>query len=148
MTCVFCEVAAGRKGEEVLFEDGQVVVFLDRYRQPSAGGHLLVIPRRHVEAFWDLPEELELPLIRATRMAARAVVDVLPCTGVRVWISSGRSAGQEIPHLHVHVLPCRSTMDRLMAVFPGVFPKRPYADRALARMAEPIRTRIHALAQP
>ena len=144
MDCVFCQVAAHQKQEEILYEDDLVMAFLDRFRQPSIGGHILVIPRQHHEHLWDLPENLCGPLMRVARMASKAVRDVLLCTGVRLWIANGHSAGQEIPHLHIHVLPCRSALDRVMYLFPSLTGKRRLSDPALAEMAGPIRTRIQS----
>jgi histidine triad (HIT) family protein len=145
MNCIFCQIASRRKQEEILYEDDLVVAFLDRFRQPSVGGHILVIPREHVENIWSLPEELCGPLMRVARIASKAVRDTVPCTGVRLWIANGRSAGQEIMHLHVHVFPCRSAWDRITCHFPSLAGKHRLTDQELSEMANPIRARIQEL---
>lgn len=101
MSCVFCQIASRQKQEEILYEDDLVVAFLDRFRQPSVGGHILVIPREHFENIWTMPKELCAPLMEVAQIASKSVRDTVPCTGIRLWIASGRSAGQEILHLHV-----------------------------------------------
>lgn len=71
-----------------------------------------------------------------------ATKEILPCTGIRLWIANGASAGQEIFHLHVHVFPCKSVIDRIKYVFPSLTGKQTMTDADLAEMANPIRLKI------
>jgi len=144
--CPFCEIVAGRRKAEIVYQDAETVVFLDQYRQPAVGGHLLIIPRQHHQDIWSLPDSLCGPLMKMTKLVATAARDVLPCTGVRVWIANGRSGGQEVFHLHIHVFPARSRWDQYKLVLKKVLlGDRPAPDAELAEMAEPIRLRLQEL---
>ncbi|MYK42136.1 MAG: HIT domain-containing protein [Gemmatimonadetes bacterium] len=140
--CIFCQIVAKKKPEEILYEDDRVICFLDRFRQSSVGGHALVIPREHYENIWSLPNDLCAPLMQVTHLIAKASKEAIPCSGIRLWIANGKSAGQEIFHLHVHVFPCTSVMDRIKYVFPSLTGKQAVADSDLSTMAEPIRQKI------
>ena len=119
--CIFCQIASKKKPEEILYEDDRVLCFLDRFRQSSVGGHALVIPRAHYENIWSLPSDLCAPLMQVAHLTAKASKEVIPCSGIRLWIANGKSAGQEIFHLHVHVFPCKSVMDRIKYLNPTGF---------------------------
>ena len=106
------------------------------------GGYALVVPRDHHENIWTLPNGLCAPLMQVAHLVSRASKEILPCTGIRLWIANGKSAGQEIFHLHVHVFPCKSVIDRIKYVFPSLTGKRTIPDADLADMANPIRLKI------
>ena len=80
--------------------------------------------------------------MQVTHLIAKASKEVIPCSGIRLWIANGKSAGQEIFHLHIHVFPCKSVMDRIKYVFPSLTGKEAIADSDLSIMAEPIRQKI------
>ena len=140
--CIFCQIIAKKKSEEILYEDDRVICFLDRFRQSSVGGHALVVPREHHENIWNFPNDLCAPLMQVAHLVSRASKEILPCTGIRLWIANGESAGQEIFHLHVHVFPCKSVIDRIKYVFPSLTGKQALSDAELSVMAEPIRLKI------
>ena len=101
--CIFCRVAKGEIPAERLFEDEFVVAFRDIH--PVAPMHVLVIPKQHVTAAWDLDQShgfmLARMFIAANDVAAKAGVDQ---SGYRLVVNSGRDAGQSVDHLHMHVL--------------------------------------------
>ena len=70
--CIFCQIVAKKKPEEILYEDDRVICFLDRFRQSSVGGHALVIPREHYENIWSLPNDLCAPLMQVAHLIAKA----------------------------------------------------------------------------
>jgi len=142
-TCVFCRVVTRQHKEEILYEDQDVLVFLDRFKQPSMGGHILVIPREHYENIWTMPETFCAPLMEMTQIVAQAVKAVYPDAGAKIWISNGRQAGQEIDHLHVHIYPSRSFLDWVKYVNP-LFRRR-FGDDQLAQMARPLRVKLNEL---
>ncbi len=102
MSCVFCAIAAGDLPARRVHEDEHAVAFLDL--APMHRGHTLVVPRRHVDSLLDgTPALAEIgPCLDAT---ARLLVDRLDADGLNVLSSAGAVAGQEVPHLHVHLLP-------------------------------------------
>ncbi len=103
MDCIFCKIVSGEIPTEKIYEDDEVVAFRDIH--PKAPTHVLLIPRRHIEKLSDLqPEDAELAgrlLLAVKKVAAVAGVDQ---NGFRVIVNNGRFAGQEVFHLHFHIL--------------------------------------------
>lgn len=102
-SCVFCRIIAGELPSNRLFEDDSVIAFLDI--APIVKGHALVVPRTHVELFTEVPADVLRPLMEGTQRVARAMVRGLAADGVNVFVANGASAGQVVPHVHVHVIP-------------------------------------------
>lgn len=101
--CIFCKIAAGEIEAEMVHEEEEVVAFQDiNGRAPT---HVLVIPRRHVpnlEAIAGLPDKVAKRLFEvSSEVAARLGVEE---SGYAVRINNGADAGQEVLHLHLHVL--------------------------------------------
>jgi histidine triad (HIT) family protein len=102
--CVFCGIVAGRVPSSQLYSDDDVVAFLDI--RPLTTGHLLVVPRKHASGLDALDERTGARLFAAAQRLARAVRGSgLPCDGVNLFLADGAAAGQEVFHLHLHVLP-------------------------------------------
>lgn len=139
MDCIFCQIVAKQKNEAIVYEDAQVMAFMDRFRQPSCEGHVLVIPKTHYETFWDLSDDLCNPLMHVGQCMTRAVKNAFLCSGVRLWMANGHSAGQEVAHLHLHIFPCHSVWDRVKYLFPSLTGKRKFNDCELEEMAAKIR---------
>lgn len=113
--CVFCRIVADRSKAAIVHEDGATLAFMDP-RQANEG-HLLVIPKRHVETVWDLDEETAAELFRVVPRIARALRDSLNLSGLSIWQSNGKAGGQEVPHVHIHLMP-RHVGDGLLRVYP------------------------------
>jgi histidine triad (HIT) family protein len=101
--CIFCKIASGSFGTRFVAESENVVAFDDI--SPVAPTHVLVVPRRHVESVRDLAHEdydlwSEMLSLVQDAVAAKGVVE----TGFRVITNAGPDSGQEVPHLHLHVL--------------------------------------------
>lgn len=116
--CVFCRIVTGDEPAHVVLDDGVAVGFLDA--RPLFPGHVLVVPRGHVETLPDLPADEVGPFFERTRQVARAVVDVLGAQGSFVAVNN--TVSQSVPHLHVHVVP-RTRGDGLRGFF---WPRRAY----------------------
>jgi histidine triad (HIT) family protein len=100
--CIFCRIAAGEIPSEFVAQNDDYVAFSDLH--PLAPVHLLVVPRRHVRSLNELGELGEeanelLPFIVSTARRA-GIAD----SGYRVVSNTGRDAGQEIDHLHWHII--------------------------------------------
>jgi len=100
--CIFCRIAAGEIPADVVAADERFVAFRDLH--PLAEVHLLVVPRRHVASLNELDGLGDdagklLPFIAATA-AASGVAD----SGYRVVSNTGHDAGQEVMHLHWHII--------------------------------------------
>ena len=98
--CLFCRIVAGKLPATVVYEDDDVMAINDVF--PRAPFHVLVVPRKHVERLSDLEDEpLGGRLLQAVRKVARqgGVGD-----NFRLVVNNGDSAGQNVLHLHLHVL--------------------------------------------
>lgn len=104
--CVFCEIVAGRAPASFVHRDAEWVAFLDI--QPVAAGHLLVVPVQHAASLDELAEETAARMLAAGRGLGRALRrSGVPCEGVLFLLADGEAAGQEVPHVHLHVIPRR-----------------------------------------
>ena len=101
--CIFCKIAAGDIPCSKVYEDDSVIAFLDI--APLSDGHTLVIPKCHFERFDQCPPELLADISACTGKIASAVVSGLGCDGYNVLCNNGTAAGQEVNHVHFHVIP-------------------------------------------
>ena len=97
--CVFCKIIAGEFNTEFVFENEYAVVFKDI--NPKAKIHLLVVPRVHVESLNELDDE---QLLGKLMMTVKETTKKLGIKSYRTVINTGKEAGQEVFHLHIHVL--------------------------------------------
>jgi histidine triad (HIT) family protein len=100
--CLFCKIVDGKIPSSRVFEDDQVIVFKDIY--PKAPVHLLVVPRLHIESLNELAPEHDGLMAHMLRLLPRLARDQALETGFRTIINTGRGGGQEIFHLHIHLL--------------------------------------------
>jgi histidine triad (HIT) family protein len=135
--CPFCEIAAERLPAQVVFADAHALGFLDA--RPLFPGHVLVVPRAHVETLLEVPADEVGPLFRAVQRVARAVQVALQADGT--FVALNNKVSQSVPHLHVHVVP-RRHKDGLRGFF---WPRHRYAsdDEAVA-IAARIRAEVDA----
>ena len=102
--CTFCEVVAGRLPSSELYADDLVLAFMDI--RPINTGHLLVVPRSHAPELAYLPEATGSAMFTtAQRMAAALRGSGVPCDGINFFLADGAVAGQEVDHVHLHVIP-------------------------------------------
>ena len=101
--CIFCRIIAGAVPADKVYEDGDVVAFMDI--NPVAKGHTLVVPKAHSDPITETPDAVLAKVIAVVRKVARAHFQALKAEGVSVAQANGRAAGQEVPHLHFHVIP-------------------------------------------
>lgn len=100
--CIFCKIAAGQIPSDRVFEDDQLVVFRDIY--PKAPVHLLMVPREHVEGLHAVGAAHDRLLAHMLRAAPEVARRAGLTDGFRTVINTGRGGGQEIFHLHLHIL--------------------------------------------
>ena len=102
--CVFCDILSGDLPSSVVFEDELVCAFMDI--QPVNPGHVLIVPKQHVILLADLHEETGGHMFRiAQRIAVALRRSGVKCEGVNLFLADGEAAGQEVFHVHLHVLP-------------------------------------------
>lgn len=136
--CPFCSILAGELPAHVVADDDVVLAFLDL--RPLFVGHVLVVPRRHVETLADLPAGLVGPYFERVQRLSVAVRDATGAQGSFVAVNNVVS--QSVPHLHTHVVP-RTKGDGLKGFF---WPRTRYRDDA--HMAEVAAAIAEALRSP
>ena len=104
IVCVFCEIAAGRQPERVVYEDSEFIAFMDH--RPIQPGHLQLIPRIHVVGFETMEPELAGRMMNAAQRLARALKEVTQAPRVALAFSGG-----EISHVHAHLIPVHKPDD-------------------------------------
>jgi histidine triad (HIT) family protein len=99
--CIFCEIVARRAQSHIVYEDEKTLAFLDLF--PVTRGHVLVVPKQHVDRLTDLPESEYAGFLRALARVCRRV-DRLS-DHYNVSLNQGSLAGQIVFHMHFHVIP-------------------------------------------
>jgi len=117
--CIFCKIASKEIPTKILVETESCIGFLDAF--PLAKGHALVIPKRHYEKLQDLPININTEVFSTVHSLISKVDSLTGATLVAV--HNGKQSGQEIPHVHVHLIP-RSEDDSAGAVH-SMFSKKP-----------------------
>ena len=100
--CIFCKIINGDFGTEFVYENESAVVFKDI--NPKADIHLLVVPRLHVESLNELNDK---DLLGELMMTVKSVTEKLGIKSYKTLINTGKEAGQEVFHLHIHILAGR-----------------------------------------
>ena len=104
--CIFCKIVAGQIPSRKVYEDEDILAFHDI--QPWAPVHFLMIPKRHIPSLAQVgPEDQALlgrMLALAPRLALEQGCNPYPHGGFRVMTNTGDEGGQEVRHLHVHVI--------------------------------------------
>jgi histidine triad (HIT) family protein len=132
--CVFCQIVSGEVPAEVVLETDDFVGFLDT--RPVFKGHVLLVPREHVDTLPDLPADLRDPFLAAAQDLATAVKTGLGAQGS--FVAMNNTVSQSVPHLHLHVVP-RTKGDGLRGFF---WPRTKYADGEAAAYAEKLRAAL------
>ena len=102
--CVFCKILQGNAEGSVVYEDEACVALMDI--QPVNPGHILVIPRVHASYLSELAENTGAKVFTTGMRMARALrKSGVKCEAVNLFLADGEAAGQEIFHVHLHVLP-------------------------------------------
>lgn len=101
--CLFCKIVAKEIPATVVYEDDAVLVFMDI--GPIIKGHALVIPKKHFDPITEIPDELLAELHVIAKKIATAQMNAFGADGVNIMQNNGKAAGQEVEHLHVHVIP-------------------------------------------
>ena len=100
--CIFCKIAAGKVPSRKVHEDDELIVFHDI--APWAPVHVLIVPKEHIATMYDTTDAHAALLGRMTAMAPKLMRDLGVTNGFRVVVNNGHDGGQEVPHLHMHVM--------------------------------------------
>ena len=101
MDCIFCKIISGKIPTKLLSQTSSSISFLDAF--PLAKGHVLVIPKNHHQKIQDLTPEENTDLFSLVHQMTSRVDSISGSTLIA--IHNGKDAGQEVPHVHVHLVP-------------------------------------------
>ncbi len=102
--CVFCAIIAGASPASIVYQDENCIAFMDI--RPVNPGHLLVVPRQHAATLAEIPPETAGHIFQVgQKLDAALRHSGLKCEGVNLLVADGPAAGQEVFHVHLHVLP-------------------------------------------
>jgi histidine triad (HIT) family protein len=133
-SCIFCKIVAGELPSSTIYEDEQILAFLDI--KPINPGHTLVIPKEHAPNLAALNSGIGGRMFKVgMKISAALRRSGLRCEGVNLWLADGKVAGQEVLHVHLHVIP-RFTGDgfriQVGPEYGRTPPRRELADNALS----------------
>lgn len=145
--CSFCDVIHGAAEVSMCYEDPDALAFMDI--QPVNAGHVLVVPRQHFESLVDTPPELAMHLFQVSMRLAEVVRKVTRCEGMNIVVNSGRTAGQDVFHYHVHLIPRREEdgFDIPLPFSGSDMPDRTLLDAIAARIIAEQRDPVRGQAQ-
>ncbi len=122
MDCIFCKIVSGNISAKKLYETSNSLAFLDAF--PLTRGHTLVIPKNHYAKVQDMSESDSKDLFETVKILAAKLESI--SSSSLIAIHNGKESGQEIPHVHVHVVP-RNSSDGAGPIH-SMFVKRPSLD--------------------
>jgi len=101
MDCIFCKISSKEIKSRVIFETENSLAFLDAF--PLSIGHTLVIPKSHHKKIQDMPSNISTDLFLTVQKVTKKIDTITGSTLLA--IHNGEDSGQEIPHVHVHLIP-------------------------------------------
>jgi histidine triad (HIT) family protein len=101
--CIFCKIIHREGPASIIYEDEQVMAFLSN--RPVNVGHTLVVPKKHYENIYQIPEDEAAYLFKIVKRIVQTVKVATGIEGIRIVQNNGEAAGQVVFHLHVHIIP-------------------------------------------
>jgi len=103
-SCVFCKIVKRQIPSSTVCSDEKTLAFMDI--QPVNDGHVLVIPKTHAERLSGLDADTACQMFKAALKLSDALrKSGLKCEGINLFLADGEVAGQEVPHVHLHIIP-------------------------------------------
>ena len=102
-TCIFCKIVKGEINAEIIYENSHALAFLDAI--PRAKGHALVVPMRHFENIRAMDAAEIQPFFEIVQKVVNMIKDSLKPDGFTLGMNYDRASGQEVDHMHFHILP-------------------------------------------
>lgn len=128
--CVFCAITAGELTPDVIaFRDEDILIFPSLHQHPENRGHTLVIPVQHLAHIYDVDRKVGGPLLAAVAAAARAVKQLWSADGVSVRQNNEPAGGQDVFHVHFHVIPRYGNESWKQGSFSSGLVEVPHAER-------------------
>ena len=104
--CIFCNIALKIIPTNIIIENDQAMAFLDAF--PLSKGHTLVIPKAHYSKIQELDGNLSQSLFNILWKITNPLEKAMGVNSSTIAIHNGKEAGQEIPHVHIHIIPRKS----------------------------------------
>ena len=101
--CIFCKIIKKEIPSYTVFEDGNVLAFLDTF--PTNPGHTLIVPKYHAENIFEIEETTLAELSKQSKIIAAKLKNNLKCDGINILQNNGTHAGQKVHHYHMHIIP-------------------------------------------
>ena len=139
MHCTFCDIVRGAAEVSICYEDAQALAFLDI--QPVNTGHVLVVPKAHYETLVDVPRDIGRHIYEVAMRLVPVIQDVAGTPDINMVVSSGKAAGQDVFHYHMHLIP-RKADDGFDVPLPfagSAMPAREQLDACAARIISALR---------
>jgi len=130
MPSIFSKIVSGEIPSHKIAESEEYLAFLDI--RPLTKGHTLVIPKREIDYFFDLDDDMLAGIMRFAKPVAKAIEKTVPCKRIGVSV-----VGLEVPHAHVHLIPIQEVGDMS-------FTRQPLSmsQEELAELAAAIRSKV------
>lgn len=119
--CIFCKIVNGSISASIIDQNNRAIAFLDAF--PLSAGHALIIPKSHYSKVQDMNKQDSSDVFNLLWKLSGAVEKAAGVNASTIAIHNGKAAGQEVPHVHIHVIP-RTTGDGAGPVH-SMFKKRP-----------------------
>ena len=106
--CIFCQIIAGQAERSVVAEDAGTLAFMNLSQHTDIGGHVLVVPKRHVRDIYALDTDTAGAVFAMAARVARAIKQAMAPDGITIVENNEPAGGQDVFHLHMHVIPRRN----------------------------------------
>mgnify|MGYP001417493374 CR=1 FL=1 len=121
--CIFCSIIKGNLPASMIYEDKDLLAFMDI--QPVNKGHILIISRQHKELITELDDSILSRMFVLAKNIDKAIRESgIKAEGMNLFLADGKAAGQEVLHVHLHIIP-RFNNDGFGFIFPEGYEKRP-----------------------
>jgi len=135
--CIFCKIVKGEIPSYKIYEDEKIFAFMDI--QPINPGHILIIPKKHAKLIAELEDEIVGEIFKVAKKINIALrKSGIKSEGINFFLADGKAAGQEVLHVHLHIVP-RYKNDGFGFKFPPNYENKPSKDE-LEKIAKKIRS--------
>jgi histidine triad (HIT) family protein len=138
--CIFCRIIAGSAPGHIVYEDDLTIAFLDI--NPVSDGHTLIVTRLHEERFENLPHEHAEAMFMTLHSLVGPIQRAMGVPATSIVINNGSEAGQLVPHVHIHVIPCAAVGKKVFT--DAVARIKPRSAGYFSEIAEKIRKEVEA----
>ena len=101
--CVLCKIAKHEVDAAIVCENDHIIAILDRF--PATRGHVLILPKEHIENIYEMPVETGMEIMRIAISVCNGIKLILRPDGLNLIQANGEAGGQTIDHFHLHIVP-------------------------------------------